>query len=131
MQNTLDLYEGYLVLCRLKEDHVIEGFWIVQYEGMRGSGAGVVVFIKGRVMGGDTGYTYTGSYEIAGDTLKALISVHNFLPEIPSVLGVVGDFELRLTGKIEGDIIRATGELLNIEAVGIAVKLTKQANLPS
>ncbi len=36
---------------------MVEGFWIVQYEGMKGNGGGVVIFIKGKVFGGDTGYT--------------------------------------------------------------------------
>jgi len=35
-----------------------------------------------------------------------------------------------LVGTVEGDVIRATGQLLDVEAVGIAVKLTKQGNLP-
>jgi hypothetical protein len=110
---------------------MIEGFWIVQYEGMRGGGGGVAMFIKGQVFGGDTGYTYTGSYETQEDAVKARVMVRNFLPDVPSVLGVVGDFELNIDGKIEGDIIEGTGSLTDGQAVGIAVKLTKKADLPT
>jgi T3SS negative regulator,GrlR len=110
---------------------MVEGFWIVQYEGMRGNGGGVVMFIKGQVFGGDTGYIYTGTYEVTEDAVKAHIMVSNFLPDIPSVLGVVGDFELLLDAKVRGNIIEGTGKLANGEAVGIAVKLTKRADLPS
>ena len=109
---------------------MIEGFWIVQYEGMQGSGGGVVIFTKGKIFGGDTGYTYTGSYQTQGDALKAHVVVRNFLPAVPSVLGVVGDFDLDIAGKIEGDIIKATGAVPKVQAVGIALKLTKRANLP-
>jgi hypothetical protein len=56
--------------------------------------------------------------------------VRNFLADVPNVLGVVGDFELNIDGKIEGDVIRATGAVPNLQAVGIALKLTKRANLP-
>src|ERR1700683_941537 len=42
---------------------MVEGFWIVQYEGVQGNGGGVVVFMKGRVLGGDTGFVYTGTYQ--------------------------------------------------------------------
>ena len=109
---------------------MVEGFWIVQYEGMKGNGGGVVVFIKGKIFGGDTGYTYTGSYQFDKNSLKANVMVRNFLADIPSVLGVVGDFELNIAGKMEGNVIRATGAVPNVQAVGIALKLTKRAELP-
>jgi hypothetical protein len=47
------------------------------------------------------------------------------------VLGVVGDFELNIDGKLEADVIKGTGTLVGGGAVGIAVKLTKRANLPA
>jgi hypothetical protein len=109
---------------------MIEGFWIVQFEGMRGNGGGVAMFIKGKVFGGDTGYLYLGSYQMQGDTVKAHVNVTRFLPDIPSVLGVVGDFELNIVGKLDGDVINGTGSLVNSQAAGIAVKLTKRAKLP-
>ncbi len=110
---------------------MVEGFWIVQYEGMKGNGGGVVMFIKGKVFGGDTGYTYMGSYQAQGNAVKARVTVNNFLPDVPSVLGVVGDFELNIDGKLEGDVIRGTGSLVNSQAVGIALKLTRRAYLPA
>jgi len=42
---------------------MVEGFWIVQYEGAQGNGGGVAVFMRGRVLGGDTGFIYTGTYQ--------------------------------------------------------------------
>jgi hypothetical protein len=110
---------------------MVEGFWIVQYEGMKGNGGGVAMFIKGQVFGGDTGYTYLGSYQTQGNSVKAHVNVRNFLPDIPSVLGVVGDFELNIEGTFTGDIVKATGSLpQEKQAVGIALKLTKVADLP-
>jgi hypothetical protein len=35
----------------------------VQYEGAQGNGSGVVVFMKGHVLDGDTGFVYTGTYQ--------------------------------------------------------------------
>jgi len=110
---------------------MIEGFWIVQYEGMRGNGGGVAVFTKGKILGGDSGYTYVGTYQTQGSTVKAHVECHNFLPDIPSVLGVTGDFELNINGKLDGNVISGTGSLPGAEAVGIAVKLTKRADLPA
>lgn len=111
---------------------MVEGFWIVQYEGMKGGGGGVAIFIKGAVFGGDTGYTYMGSYQTEGNSVTAHVMVNNFLPEVPSVLGVTGDFELYIHGTIEGDVIRGTGSLPEPQHVaGIALKLTKRADLPT
>jgi hypothetical protein len=111
---------------------MIESFWIVQYEGMKGNGGGVAMFIKGRVFGGDTGYTYLGAYQTQGNSVNANVKVRNFLPNIPSVLGVVGDFELNIQGTLIGDVVKATGSLPREQrAVGIALKLTKVADLPT
>jgi hypothetical protein len=109
---------------------MLEGFWIVQYEGMNGNGGGVAIFIRGQVFGGDTGYTYTGSYVSNGSSVSAHVAVRNFLPDVPSVIGIVGDFELDIEGNLDGDVIKGTGSLSNSQAVGIALKLTKRANLP-
>ena len=40
---------------------MIEGLWIVQYESVKGGDGGVIVFVKGQVLGGDNGFVYTGS----------------------------------------------------------------------
>ncbi len=110
---------------------MIDGFWLVQFEGMQGNGGGVVVFIKGQVFGGDSGYYYTGSYEISAALVKAHVQVRNFLPAVPNVLGVKGDFELSVTGTLEGDVIRGTASLVSPKGIGIAVKLTRKAMLPA
>lgn len=111
---------------------MVEGFWIVQYEGMAGNGGGVAMFIKGRIFGGDTGYTYVGDYKVSDGAVSAHVSVRNFLAGVPSVLGITGDFDLDIEGKIEGAVIKATGRLpKDKHAVGIALKLTKRADLPA
>ncbi len=99
---------------------MVEGFWIVQYEGMQGNGGGVVMFIKGKVFGGDTGYTYLGSYETHGNALKARDGAQ-LHPLIPSVVGIAGDFELSIEGVVEGDVIRGSGSLVGVQRPGIAL----------
>lgn len=109
---------------------MVEGFWVVQFEGMQGGGGGVVFLAKGKVLGGDSGYLYMGTYEADQQTIKARVSVTNFIPGVGNVLGVNGDFELALTGAIEGDSIKGTASLIQPAGVGIAVKLTRKASLP-
>jgi type III secretion system (T3SS) negative regulator GrlR len=109
---------------------MVEGFWVVQYEGVQGNGGGVVVFTKGHVLGGDTGFVYTGTYQTDERTLTARVLVRNFLPEVPSVLGVQGDFELRLKGNVDGQVIKASATLVGQEGAGIVVKLMRVSDLP-
>jgi len=110
---------------------MVEGFWIVQYEGMQGNGGGVVVLTKGKVFGGDTGYYYLGSYESRANSVTVRVAVKNFIASIPSVVGITGDFELSIEGTVEGSMIRGTGRLVGINRPGVAVKLTKRADLPA
>jgi len=89
---------------------MVEGFWIVQYEGIQGNGGGVVVFLKGHVLGGDNGFIYTGRYKNDEKESSARVLIRNFLPEVASVLGVQGDFELILNGTATGQVIKSLGE---------------------
>lgn len=109
---------------------MVEGFWIVQYEGMQGNGGGVAMFTKGHVFGGDTGYTYLGSYTTHGNSVNARVMVRNFIAGVPSVVGIAGDFELSIDGVIEGNTIKGTGSLVGVQKPGIAVKLSKRADIP-
>jgi|ERR1039457_2322339 hypothetical protein len=108
---------------------MLEGLWIVQYEGTQGEGAGVVVFVQGRVLGGDLGYTYEGNYVIKDNWIAASVRVANFLPNIASVLGTVGDFDLELKAPIKENVFHATMSVVGRPGVSIVAKLTKKANL--
>jgi T3SS negative regulator,GrlR len=109
---------------------MVEGFWIVQFEGVQGNGGGVVLFIKGRIFGGDSGFVYTGTYQTDEKTITGRVAVRNFLPEVASVFGIPGDYELSLKGNVVGRTIEGSASLANQEAMGIVVKLTKVGDLP-
>lgn len=110
---------------------MVEGFWIVQYEGVQGNGGGVIFFLKGCVFGGDSGFVYTGRYQTDQETINARVRVRNFLPDVPSVFGVPGDYELSVKGTVDGQVIKGTASLVDQEAMGIVVKLTKISDLPA
>jgi hypothetical protein len=107
----------------------MEGFWIVQYGGMEGRGAGVIVLLHNHVYGGDSGYHYTGTYTAEGDRLSADVLVHEFLPGTGNVLGIKGDFRLALMGTITGAVIEGTAKLVGQAGVGIAFKLKKISDI--
>jgi hypothetical protein len=108
---------------------VLDGLWIVQYHGPGGVGGGVVVFTKGLVLGGDSGFAYVGSYEEKGDALKAKVSVAQFDPNIPSVLGIPGNHDLLIEGKIKDDTIEGTGALVTHPDSKIVVRLRRHHKL--
>jgi len=109
---------------------LIEGFWIVQFDGLQGNGAGVAVFIRGKVFGGDSGSTYIGTYEVTGRTVKAEVRVHNYVAGVQSIIGIEGDYDLRVVGDIEDGIIRASGSAPGKQVAGMALRLTRTAALP-
>ncbi len=109
---------------------MVEGLWTVQFQGPQGDGGGVVVFTNGKVLGGDSGFTYVGTYE--GDpVLKARVAVRNFLPGVPNVLGVPGDFELHISCNVQGDAMTGTAMLAGQPQRSLAIRLTKKASFHS
>ncbi len=109
---------------------MVEGFWIVQYQGVQGGGGGVLVLTKSKIFGGDSGYLYMGSYQADQKTIKGRVKVQQFLPGVPNALGIPGDFELDLAGTLEGDIIKGTASLVTQQGAGMAIKLTRMADMP-
>jgi hypothetical protein len=106
-----------------------DGLWIVQFHGPQGVGGGVVVLIRGQVLGGDSGFTYSGTYELADNVFKANVSVQNFDTAIPNVLGIPGNFDLLVEGKLQGDNINGTGALTTHPDAKIVIRLAKFRSL--
>jgi hypothetical protein len=47
------------------EECMYDGLWTVEFGSMANRyGRGVLIFINGRLLGGDDGYYYSGNYEI-------------------------------------------------------------------
>jgi hypothetical protein len=107
----------------------MEGFWIVQFEGMEGRGAGVIVLLRNHIYGGDSGCHYTGTYTDEAGQLSAEVLVHEFLQGTGNVLGIEGDFRLALKGKIVEGIVEGTARLVGQAGVGLAFKLKKISDL--
>jgi len=94
-----------------------------------GPDGGVIVFVEGLALGGDSAYAYTGTYQTDGEKVSARVLVRNFNPAIGNVLSIKGDFELTVDGTIQGEIIKGSASLVNREGPGIVVKLTRVARL--
>jgi hypothetical protein len=108
---------------------MVEGLWTVQFQGVQGGGGGVAVFNKGKVLGGDSGYTYIGTYEENGNNVKAKVTVSNFFPGIPNVMGRQGNFDLEFAGVVNGDVMTVTANLVGAPNQKLNAQLRRKVNL--
>ena len=108
---------------------MLDGLWILQILPPPVASGAVVVFINGKVFGGDNGFTWVGTYTADERLIKGRVHVHNFDPDIKSVLGVPGDYDMYFSGNIQGDRITGTAMIANQPQHTIAVRLIKRANL--
>jgi T3SS negative regulator,GrlR len=108
---------------------MLDGFWILQIQKPGLTSGGVVVFINGKVFGGDNGFAWVGTYQASEQLIKGRVAVHNFDPSIPSILGIPGDYDLHFTGNVKDTVITGTAILANRAQDSLAIRLTKRANL--
>ena len=108
---------------------MIEGLWIVQFHGPQGVGHGVIVLVRGQVLGGDSGFAFTGNYELKENVFKARVSVKNIDPSISNVLGIPGNFDLIIDASLRGDEITGTGALVQAPDAKIVIRLKKSTEL--
>lgn len=88
-----------------------------------------MVFANGKIFGGDSGFAWVGTYTRNMNIIKGRVRVHNFDPDVVSVLGVAGDYEMHISGNIEGDTISGTAMIANQPQHSLAIRLFKRANL--
>lgn len=108
---------------------MIEGLWVVQFKGIQGEGGGAVVLVNGRVLGGDSGYFYSGTYAYDSGRLTARLKITNFLPAIGNVLGIQGDFELEINAAVADGRAQGAMTLVGRSGAGIVVRMVKKADL--
>ena len=109
---------------------IIEGLWTAEFGSTAGRfGGGVVVFRDGRVMGGDSGYYYLGTYSlVTGNEFRATIDVVPFINGIESVFNTLGrNLKLELTGTLtDGAHAIAQGYPVGMPGLKLGVKLAKR-----
>ncbi|MGD1097307.1 MAG: GrlR family regulatory protein [Bryobacteraceae bacterium] len=107
----------------------MEGFWTIQFTGVQGMAAGVIVLIGGQVFGGDNGFVYTGTYTQDGNTMTAQVHVKQHAAGIANVMGR-SEFDLKLNGTLTGNKITVAGQIPSTPLTLTGI-LTKQGNLPA
>jgi T3SS negative regulator,GrlR len=107
---------------------MVDGFWTIQYEAEGYRGAGVVMLLNGKLYGGDSGFTYLGSYSETGDSVTAEIKVRNFESEVRGLMGL-SDYTLSLQGRSFGDVITGNATTPSSPGVTMDIRMTKRSAL--
>ena len=109
---------------------MIEALWSVEFiSSLQGASAGVAVFETGKVLGGDSAFTYIGTYQISAGMLKAEVAVTKYSAGV-SVFGDLQKFTLRLEGAPKHDTFDVQGYVVENPNLKIGVRLTRRAELP-
>jgi T3SS negative regulator,GrlR len=108
---------------------MLDGFWILKILPPPVATGGVILFRQGKIFGGDGGFTWVGVYTANDRLLNARVHVHNFNPDIKSVLGVDGDYDMHFTGTLDGASITGTAMIANQPQHSLAIRLEKYSEL--
>ena len=108
---------------------MLEGFWILKILPPPVASGGVILFMNGKVFGGDSGFTWVGVYTVNDRLLKARVRVHNFDTDIKSVLGVEGDYDMHFSGTLDGTLITGTAMVANQPQHSLAIRIEKYSEL--
>ena len=86
-----------------------EGLWLVEFSTQIGQGTGVVVLTKGKILGGDSNYYYTGDYVLNGTIVRGTLTTTHYNGPPTSVFGPSRSVTLSFEGAAGGDLIMAHG----------------------
>ena len=109
----------------------VEGLYSVEFGGTSGplTNGGIVVLESGRILGGDSGFYYIGSYEVRDDVVAAHFVATNFTPSIPSAWGdEATSFSVRATLRRVGDAMH--GQIVRPGLSEGRASLTLRSKLP-
>ena len=85
-----------------------DGQYAVWYRTSRGEGTGIVHLANGRISGGDSFFTYSGSYEVDDDRFTAALKTTRHAKGPPTLFGTE-EVEVELAGKFKGRLASCSG----------------------
>ncbi|MCK1713784.1 MULTISPECIES: GrlR family regulatory protein [unclassified Bradyrhizobium] len=85
-----------------------DGKYAAWFRTPRGQGTGVVHLTEGRISGGDSFFTYGGSYRVDELHFSGVLTVHRYADGPPSVFGP-DEVEVNLSGACNGLVATCSG----------------------
>ena len=110
---------------------MFDGLWIIEFRSSLGLfGRGVIVLNKGRILGGDLGYYYSGRYIITGEKISGEADVIRFDQNSVSVFGGdIGNYSLSFKGKIDENTFEMDATSESFPDLVMKIKAIKKENL--
>jgi hypothetical protein len=110
---------------------MVEGLWTIKFiSSLNLWGGGVIVMTKERrILGGDTGYYYIGTYTVTGSQIKGDVDIIQFDPQSISVFGETSDFHLTFDGAFEDNKFSAAAQSPKFPGHSIKIEGNKKADL--
>ena len=85
-----------------------DGRYAVWFRTSRGEGTGIVHVADGIISGGDSFFTYSGSYEVDDGRFTAALNITRHAAGPPTLFGL-DEVELELAGKFSGRMASCSG----------------------
>jgi len=125
----------FLIRCLINQPpavkrDMIEALWTLKF-GRYGvqEGAGVMVLDAGRIFGGDSGFSFVGTYTIQDEKLTANVHVKRHSAYTVNIFGIE-EFDLVITGVAESSQLRLLGEVAGQPGAVIQILATRDSELP-
>ena len=109
---------------------MLEALWSVEFVSIEGWGTGVAVLETQRILGGDANYLYIGSFRVKGGKGYAEVEVKHYAGPSNSIIGDIKEFNLKLEGIIDHDAFEMKGNIVELPAIPVVIRLTRRAELP-
>ena len=98
-----------------------DGRYAAWFRTSHGEGTGIVHLANGKISGGDSIFTYSGSYEVDDDRFTAALATRRHAAGPPTVFGI-DEVEVRLAGRVNGMTASCSGTAE--QAPGVAFEAT-------
>lgn len=100
-----------------------DGIYHVRFSSSVGSsGEGLIVVKQGSVNGGDSGYLYTGHFNVTGNAISGRLNIKRWNPGHVSVFGSLDNFDLQLSGSSNaGSTFNVSGGMPSQPSLSISI----------
>lgn len=107
-------------------DSMEEGLYTAEFHTVHGTGCGVVYAIAGKLRGGNSAFTFSGTYTNKGETIAVKVSTtrYNNDPAFKPLFGM-DLITLTLTGRQTGNIVDFEGSAIQLPGVSFKAVLTR------
>jgi hypothetical protein len=104
-------------------------YWVEFNSNIGTSGVGTIQLDRSRIWGGDGGYIYRGHMDCRGGLYFGRVAVIRVDPEARSIFGPVERFELKISGRADGNGFTFSGCVIGFETMRVRLRMRTATRL--